>query len=150
MFDFHAHIGSYTEDAIIATSRRDEWESAKAYPHRAYGILLPKEGDAEALDEALRADEGALLGEVGLDKRHGESMDEKFFLDCLKIAKELWRPFFLHIVGTYGRTLELVKSMIPLPPFFIHGFTGSYEVAKEFTKLGAYISLGRLSFRSGT
>ena len=40
-----------------------------------------------------------------------------------------------------GILLESIRDALPLPPFMVHGFTGSGETARELIRLGGTISL---------
>lgn len=139
MFDWHCHLGEKSEACLLCTSRPDEFESASGWLHHAYGLLDPSGDDISILENALEKDPKALVGEFGPDSRH--PVDEALIQDMLILAKEMERPFVLHVVRRHDRMLGMLAGMKGLPPFIVHRFTASYEVALEYMKKGGIISL---------
>ena len=140
LFDAHAHIGSITDSAFIATASTAEMESASCYRYKALGII--PEGTERELDKLERAAKcGWHIGEIGLDKRFPDiSGQEAIFRASLQIAKRYVRIAVIHTVRAYGRTLDILKEE-GVDKFIMHGFTGSYETALEAIRLGGMISL---------
>lgn len=147
MFDAHAHPGKPSSRVLACCAKEADFPLMKAFPHRAYGLLWPRQGSIEVLRKALEDDPTALIGEVGLDERFPIA-DEGFLMDALLFAKELHRPFTLHVVGLHTPVLWALKTASPLPPFIVHGFTSSYETARRYVDLGGLISLGPRSERT--
>lgn len=144
MFDAHAHIGDIlTEDALICTSQSNEYTKVRMYPHRAYGLLPPLSGKAlEELYSAVQGDSSSLIGEFGVDRRYDDPAEEEVLLSILELAHEADRCFILHQVGHTDRLLKALDQFTSLPPFIVHGFTGSAETAREISRRGGIISLG--------
>ena len=140
LFDSHAHVGELTDSAFIATASTSEMESASAYRYKALGIIPEgKEKDLDKLEAAAK--DGWHIGEIGLDKRFEDlPHQEMIFREALRIADRYDRVAVIHAVRTYGRTLEILEEE-GIGKFIIHGFTGSYETAREVIKLGGMISL---------
>ena len=67
----------------------------------------------------------------------------------MELAWEIRRPVAYHIREAHGDMLEIMKDMKSrLTGGIIHCFSGSAEMAKEYLKLGYYISFaGPLTFR---
>ena len=84
------------------------------------------------------------LGEIGLDKRIETdlAMQEYVFVKQLRLAKKLHLPVILHIVGQQGRVLAILKQEKFTDGGVYHAFSGSYEVAIEFVKLGFKLGVG--------
>lgn len=85
------------------------------------------------------------VGEIGLDKARGKADFDKqlhIFARQLDVASSLNKPFAVHCVQAWEALLaELARHGAKgLPPFIIHWFSGSPEVAAELVRLGAYIS----------
>ena len=146
MFDAHAHIGENERKALVCTSAPDEFEAVKAYPCRALGILGGKTEELFLLEEAIRKDEEAFIGEIGLDARY--SWDEDFFKGALALAKKYSRPFVLHVVRRHEEVLRILKAVKVETPFMVHCFTSSPQIAGEYEKLGGIISLSPLAKRT--
>lgn len=84
------------------------------------------------------------LGEVGLDKRQGMELKLQIaLLDSLLEATAAWHlPYSFHCVGAHSELLALLKHY-PQVTGTVHGFTGSLELAKQYTKRGLHLGLGR-------
>lgn len=141
MFDSHAHLGKLTSDAIIATSRPDEWEEVNSFPYHAIGLLEPEPELWEAFRSAVLSSPSCMIGEVGLDRRFPDPYQKEFFRKCLSLSAETGKSLIIHQVGMTGILLESIRDALPLPPFMVHGFTGSGETARELIRLGGTISL---------
>ena len=147
MFDAHAHIGAFTDKALINTSSPEEASAADAYPFRCVG-LIPESGSDNLFlfEEYLK--KGFDAGEIGLDKRFdGKEHQIDLFRSALELSKQYDRLVTIHAVGY---TDEIIKAIREIKPrrFIVHGFTGSLETAELITGLGGIISLGPRSLKS--
>lgn len=148
MFDAHCHIGEYTSSALVCTSSLEEYPYLSAYPHRGYGLLFPERDESSRIIESLERDRKALCGEIGLDRRYVKAADIQFLENLLDYLCQDERPFVLHLVRRMDEMLSLLRRQKRLPHFLIHGYTGSYESARQFVALGGVISIGPRSFRT--
>ena len=86
------------------------------------------------------------VGEIGLDARPGQPPMADQLRVCeaqLRLAAEAGKPVCLHVVHAHPQMLRLLKTWAPaLPGGVCHGFTGSFDLAREYLRLGLYISLG--------
>ena len=84
------------------------------------------------------------LGEIGLDKRVETDLaiQEDVFIQQLRIAQKLNLPVILHIVKLQGRVLQILKEENFTQGGVYHAFSGSYEIATEFIKLGFKLGIG--------
>lgn len=85
------------------------------------------------------------IGEIGLD-RYDQSVEWQqqlaFFRGQLAIAKRYDLPVLIHSRKTHDVIYhELHQANLPCRGV-IHGFSGSYEQAMQFIKLGYYIGVG--------
>ena len=62
------------------------------------------------------------------------------FIRQIKIANKLNKPVIVHSREALGDTYQILKDN--LCRGVLHCYSGSYELAKEFVKLGYYISIG--------
>ena len=146
MFDAHAHIGEYRQDALICTSLPEEYQSAVSYPLHSYGTLSTDENVPQLIEERLKKDTAAFIGEFGPDSRFEYSIT--VIRTLLELARDYSRPFTLHVVRRHDEMLHLLKDMKVRVPFIVHGFTSSARIADEYCRLGGFISLGKRSIRS--
>ena len=105
-----------------------------------YDVLLAK----------VQQNQPVAIGEIGLDKIRGAdlALQLEAFKCQLEIASATELPVIIHNV----KASELVLECLALHPKLtgvIHGFTGSYEQAREFVKLGFKIGIGAAALQAG-
>ncbi len=88
------------------------------------------------------------IGETGLDffRAQDEQMralQKKIFIKHLELAAQLQKPLVLHVVQAHSDALEILKDADKnARRGLVHGFSGSYEIAKQYIDLGFLISIG--------
>ena len=84
------------------------------------------------------------VGEIGLDKyaQIDLQLQEAVFIKQLQIAQSFNLPVILHVVKQQNRVLEILKAHKFTQGGVYHAFSGSYEVALEFIKLGFKFGIG--------
>jgi len=95
------------------------------------------------------------IGEVGLDraKRRESSIDLQLYLMRLQLnlARTTQLPVVLHVVRAHGLALNVLQDLGPLPAGgIVHAFSGSYEVAQAYLKLGLIPSIGAAALHPGS
>ena len=83
------------------------------------------------------------IGEIGLDYHWYKDTKDKqieLFIRQIEIANKLNKPVIIHAREALGDTYNILKQH-PCKAV-LHCYSGSYELAKEFIKLGYYISIG--------
>lgn len=98
--------------------------------------------------------EGIGLGECGLDygpnqPKASYQRQQSFFSQQLELAKQWDKPLILHAVRSHGEMLARIREVNRHWRGIVHGFTGSYEVAKAYLELGFSISVGGGITRKG-
>lgn len=156
-----------------------DWPDVTALA-KAYPVILPSYGlhpwDAgnrtpdwqKNLRAHLTADPHAAVGEIGLDRWIIDGMkpgdprlaglrvapleeQREVFAWQLALAAEFERAASIHCLQAFGPLLEMLASArLPARGFLLHAYSGSAEMAKNFTDLGAYFSfngnfLGKLA-----
>ena len=121
--------------------------AAGIHPSCAHAEKL--EIELNTLRDILERNPKVLVGEIGLDGREGQTLketQEQAFIEQLKIANAFKRPTIVHCVKRSARVLELLAAHAPKTKTnargYIHGYTGSPEMAREYIKQGFYISFG--------
>ena len=113
------------------------------HPHFLHNF---EENDLNILNGLLSARDNrcVAVGEIGLDKYAEAStvLQESVLIKQLKIAKRFKLPVILHVVKRQGRILEILKAEKFSYGGVYHAFSGSYEVAMEFIKLGFKLGIG--------
>ena len=84
------------------------------------------------------------VGEIGLDKyaQTDLQLQEAVFIKQLQIAQTFNLPVIVHVVKQQNRVLEILKAEKFTQGGVYHAFSGSYEVALEFMKLGFKFGIG--------
>lgn len=123
--------------------------------HAAFGIHPRHAGEVSDRDiEDLRqwARQGVAIGEVGLDRRHGyPERQEELFRRQIRIACERELPLLIHCSGMVGRTLTVLREeRAQRVGGILHGYSGSFESAREFIRLGFALSPGDNLLRRNT
>ena len=83
------------------------------------------------------------IGEIGLDYHWYKDTRDKqieLFIRQIEIANRLNKPVIIHAREALGDTYKILKEH--RCKAVLHCYSGSYELAKEFIKLGYYISIG--------
>ena len=144
------------EKIILVGFSYDTNRKAQEYSKK-YGIFYPTAGvhpeecnkdyleQFNELKEFIENNKVYALGECGLDYHWSvefkEEQKELFKLQCeLAIEKNL--PIIIHSRDANQDTFDIVKSFNGKLKGVMHCYGGSLELAKEYVKLGMYISLG--------
>lgn len=83
------------------------------------------------------------VGEIGLDYHWYKDTKDKqkeLFIKQIHIANELNKPIIVHAREALGDTFDILKENRCRG--VLHCYSGSAEMAKEFVKMGYYISIG--------
>ena len=137
---------------LANAARLGEFESVAAMASAdvkvAFGIhpFWPEEWSSacRALVEALKANQTAAVGEIGLDfydGRENQVAQETAFAEQLSLALEHERPVCLHNRKAWQEFFGILKTLgISGLRGYIHNFTASREVASKLLDLGLHIS----------
>ena len=146
--------------ADIKTSKASV-ELAKKYDH-IYAVVGVHPHDAEdaednyldILRELSLEEKVVAIGEIGLDFYYDNSprdIQRKVFKEQLKLAKELNLPVVIHTRDASQETFDILKEAGKDGSLrgIMHCYSGSVEMAKEYIKLGFYISIaGPVTFKN--
>lgn len=91
------------------------------------------------------------IGETGLDyafcenDKEAQELQQKVFVEHLKLAQEVDKPVVIHSRRTFPEILEIIKNFTisnkPYAPCgVLHCYMGRWSYAEEYLKLGFYIS----------
>jgi len=84
------------------------------------------------------------VGEAGLDAVRGAKpeVQKDVFVKHINLSEEYERPLVIHCVKAYNEILSLRKSSRASQPWILHGFNNSFQMMKQMTDAGIFISLG--------
>lgn len=149
----YAVIGSDMETsrhaADFAASHAGCYAAVGFHPHEAKRM---QEKDLEVLADWLKEEKVVALGEIGLDYYYDLSPRDVQIEVCEKQLNLAWQldvPVAFHVRDAHQDMLELLKKHRQnLTGGIIHCFSGSWEIAREYLKLGYYISFaGPVTFK---
>lgn len=103
-----------------------------------------KKSYIDELNEYHKNNKILAVGEIGLDYFYKDldiSIQKEVFRSQLDFAKQINKPVVIHCRDAHFDTLNIVKEFMPISGV-IHCFSGSYEISKEWIKLGFYLGIG--------
>lgn len=112
---------------------------------------------ADAYDEILKLSNNkkvVAIGEIGLDYHYDDTdkpTQKRELLAQLELVKAANLPVMFHLRDAYEDMLKIVKENMDKMPNggVMHCFSGSLETAREYVKLGFYISFsGTITFKN--
>ncbi|PKH03397.1 TatD family deoxyribonuclease [Psychromonas sp. MB-3u-54] len=137
------HRGNWEQIIELCENHSNLYYALGYHPHFLDDF---KPGDLQYLQTLLEHKnmQCVALGEIGLDKFIKTPMEvqESIFTAQLAIAQQLELPVILHVVKKQGRVLEILRQLKFTQGGVYHAFSGSYELALEFIKLGFKIGVG--------
>lgn len=127
------------------------YSAVGVHPHDVEGMT---EKDINTLKKWARENEKVVaIGEIGLDYYYDLSPREeqkKWFIRQIELANELGLPFIVHDRDAHQDTFDIIKKYKALETgCVLHCFSGSLELAREYIKMGCYISIpGTVTFKN--
>ncbi|MCF8269632.1 MAG: TatD family hydrolase, partial [Crocinitomicaceae bacterium] len=127
------------------------YQSDAVYTASLFSVgIHPWEAEVKSLREiipALHHQNCRALGEVGLDRLKGPSMEiqRAMLLAQLALANELQKPVIFHLVRAWDEFYALLKSK--QTPWIIHGFNSPKQVSR-LLQTKVLFSLGPASLQN--
>ncbi len=146
--DMVLNIGYDLESSRASVQLANEYSQIYAvigvHPHDAQDV---PEDYLDQLRELSKEEKVLAIGEIGLDFYYDNSPREtqrKVFKEQIGLAKELNLPVVIHTRDADQETFEIIKEAVLNGGLkgVMHCYSGSVEMAREYLKLGFYISLG--------
>ena len=103
------------------------------------------EEDIRLLEEFVINHKVYAIGECGLDYYWHKDNKEKqkwLFESQIKLAIKYNLPLIIHSRDAISDTFEMLNKYANQVKFVMHCYSGSWEMAERFMKIGGYISLG--------
>ena len=116
------------------------------------GVL--EDRDEASMFELMKDPKVKLIGEIGLDfywdkDPEHHKLQEALFLKQIDWANKLNKPISIHMRDASQRTYDILRTHPVKRGGVMHCYSGSVEMAREFIKLGYYISLaGPVTFKN--
>ncbi|MEG2544202.1 MAG: TatD family hydrolase [Longicatena sp.] len=130
------------ERAVELKAKQDIFDIALGFhPNDLYSFT---QSDYERLESLLAEDKLIAVGEIGLDYHWDDVKreDQKVgFIKQIELAKKYQKPILIHMREATKDTIDIIKENGPIEGI-VHCYSGSYESAEIFMKLGFYLSFG--------
>lgn len=124
------------------------YAAAGVHPHEAKDAAVDY---LDQLAELLKMPKVQALGEIGLDYYYDLSprdVQRKVRDEQVNLALKMDKPVIFHIRDAHGEMVDYLRGLSKRPRGIIHCFSGSVEVAREYVRMGYYISFaGPLTFK---
>ncbi len=146
--------GDDLSSSIRAVNLAEEYEKIYAavgvHPHSAKDI---NKSTLEILKSFANREKVVAIGEIGLDYYYDNSprdIQKKWFVEQIKLAKEVNLPIIIHSRDAQQDTFDILKAeQDGNLKGVLHCYSGSVEMAREYLKLGFYISFaGPVTFKN--
>ena len=148
-FNIHTHVSVHPESEILSlapeelsTDNRSFYASVGIHPW----TLTEENADIQwkALCESIKDKRIVAIGECGLDKLKGPSMELQtaVFKQEAALAEDSSLPLIIHCVKAFNELVQLKKAISPRQPWIIHGFRGKLPLALDCIRHGFYLSIG--------
>ena len=132
----------------FALSHEGVFAAAGVHPHDCKDA---PEDYLSILRSLLRREKVVALGEIGLDYYYDLSprdTQKKVMDEQINLALEMDKPVIFHIRDAHGDMVDYFRARKTLPQGIIHCYSSSAEMAKEYVRMGFYISFaGPLTFK---
>lgn len=148
------NIGADLQTSIASVSLAEKYQNVYAvvgvHPHSAKEV---DNSTIEILKSFASREKVVAIGEIGLDYHYDNSprdVQRKWFVEQLKLAKEVNLPVVIHTREAAQETFEILKeAQDGTLRGVLHCYSGSVEMALEYIKLGFYISIaGPVTFNN--
>ena len=152
--EYVMNVGYDLESSLKAVEQAHTYEWCYAavgcHPHDTKGM------DEETLEKfrELAADPKVkAIGEIGLDFYYDNSprdVQREWFRRQIRLAKEVGLPIIIHDRDAHEDCMQIMKEEDAFPNgVLMHCYSGSAEMAKEYVKLGAMLSIpGTITFKN--
>ena len=132
----------------FAETHEGVYATCGVHPHEAKDA---PQDYIRTLEQLCREKPYVAIGEIGLDYYYDLSprdVQKRVLNEQLDLAVALGMPCVFHIRDAHGDMVEIFRQRKQLPEGIIHCFSGSAETAKEYLRMGFYISFaGPLTFK---
>jgi TatD DNase family protein len=133
---------SLTGDQAIDLSENQE---VSVGLHPWFATIEHLEESFFRLNEIAKSPQVKLIGECGLDRLRGESLEKQLIIlkKQLCLAAEINKPVILHCVKGFDELMAVKKEMKLDIPFILHGFNKHEALGRQLLNKGFFLSFGK-------
>ena len=136
-----ADMASSARSVALAEKYPGIYAAVGMHPHDSQDM---KENDYRQLEQWANHPKVVAIGEIGLDYHYDLSprpVQKEVFLRQLDVARKTGKPFIIHEREAHADMLDIIRYAARGLNGVFHCFSGSVETAREYLKMGFYISV---------
>lgn len=136
-----ADMASSARSVALAEKYPGIYAAVGMHPHDSQDM---KETDYRQLEQWANHPKVVAIGEIGLDYHYDLSprpVQKEVFLRQLDVARKTGKPFIIHEREAHADMLDIIRYAARGLNGVFHCFSGSVETAREYLKMGFYISV---------
>ena len=136
-----ADMASSSRSVALAEQYPQIYATVGMHPHDAKDM---QEQDYQQLVRWAAHPKVVAIGEIGLDYHYDLSprpVQKEVFLRQLDLARKTGKPFIIHEREAHADMLDIIRHAARGLNGVFHCFSGSVETAREYLKMGFYISV---------
>ena len=136
-----ADMASSARSVALAEKYPGIYAAVGMHPHDSQDM---KENDYRQLEQWANHPKVVAIGEIGLDYHYDlspRSVQKEVFLRQLDLARKTGKPFIIHEREAHADMLDIIRNAARGLNGVFHCFSGSVETAREYLKMGFYISV---------
>ncbi len=152
--EFVMNVGCDVQSSELAAEQAQKYDwcyaSAGCHPHEVEEM---DEGNLERIRELALRPKVMAIGEIGLDYYYENSpreLQQKWFRKQIRLAKEIGKPVIIHDREAHEDTMRILREEDAFSNgVLMHCYSGSAEMAKQYIKLGAMLSIpGTITYKN--
>ena len=136
-----ADMASSARSVALAEKYPGIYAAVGMHPHDSREM---REVDYRQLEQWTTHPKVVAIGEIGLDYHYDLSprpVQKEVFLRQLDLARKTGKPFIIHEREAHADMLDIIRHAAHGLNGVFHCFSGSVETAREYLKMGFYISV---------
>lgn len=137
-----ADLESSVRAVALAKEHAGVYAAVGVHPHEAKDM---DDAMLKMIEQLAGKPKVVAIGEIGLDYYYDFSdrpSQKKWFIEQVRLAKRLKLPVIIHDRDANGDVLEILKAEDAFETgVLMHCFSGSVELARQYVKLGAMLSI---------
>ena len=136
-----ADMASSARSVALAETYPGIYAAVGMHPHDSQDM---QETDYLQLERWTTHPKVVAIGEIGLDYHYDLSprpVQKEVFLRQLDLARKTGKPFIIHEREAHADMMDIIRNAARGLNGVFHCFSGSVETAREYLKMGFYISV---------
>lgn len=138
-------VATNYKEALKAIELKDKYNIDIAFGYHPEDANSITDEDLDKLDNLLSTGKFIAVGEIGLDYHWVNDNKDKqkdLFIKQIDLANKYNLPILIHSRDAHQDTFDICKNHKVKRNGLMHCYSGSYEMAKEYIKLGYYLAFG--------